>query len=263
MGYCSGLQQSCFHPLQYYRRSYLIPNNQLIHCPWQRGHLCTGNFIQVACFSLPFPIVPAIFLLPLSVTQQWAQTNSLCLFRSSARSYITPVARIPRARTTPIIQHRHTLQKIKIPCCSLICQTLSPSYLSSAGLVRCPLREQVLACDSWIHSESPQALRRASALFWIDSVSVSDSTSDSFFHMLKLGSGGFGLRSGKRPLDWTELWGAADPPPKRSFTSGNLIAVYLNYRDWDEKRRPNELQVARHVQTITAGLQRAAPGSLD
>lgn len=115
MGYCSGLQQSCFHPLQYYRRSYLIPNNQLIHCPWQRGHLCTGNFIQVACLSLPFPIVPAIFLLPLSVTQQWAQTNSLCLFRSSARSYITPVARIRRARTTPIIQHRHTLQKIKNP----------------------------------------------------------------------------------------------------------------------------------------------------
>ncbi|XP_056250417.1 uncharacterized protein LOC130180732 isoform X2 [Seriola aureovittata] len=42
MGYCSALQQSCFHPLQYYRRSYLIPNNQLIHCPWRRGHLCTG-----------------------------------------------------------------------------------------------------------------------------------------------------------------------------------------------------------------------------
>ena len=59
MGYCSGLQQSCFHPLQYYRRSYLIPNNQLIHCPWRRGHLCTGNFILVACLSLPFPLVSA------------------------------------------------------------------------------------------------------------------------------------------------------------------------------------------------------------
>lgn len=57
-GYCSGLQQSCFHPLQYYRRSYLIPNNQLIHCPWRRGHLCTGNFIPAACLSLPFPLVP-------------------------------------------------------------------------------------------------------------------------------------------------------------------------------------------------------------
>lgn len=53
MGYCSGLQQSCFHPLQYYRRSYLIPNNQLIHCPWRRGHLCTGNFI-------PLPASPSL-----------------------------------------------------------------------------------------------------------------------------------------------------------------------------------------------------------
>ena len=96
MGYCSGLQQSCFHPLQYYRRSYLIPNNQLIHCPWRRGHLCTGNFI-------PLPASPSLsryslshffFLLSLSVPQQWARTNSLCLFRSSVRSYITPLARI-------------------------------------------------------------------------------------------------------------------------------------------------------------------------
>lgn len=91
MGYCSGLQQSCFHPLQYYRRSYLIPNNQLIHCPWRRGHLCTGNFILVACLSLPFPLVSPIFF---SLSQQWAQTNSLCLFRSSVWSYITSPARI-------------------------------------------------------------------------------------------------------------------------------------------------------------------------
>lgn len=61
MGYCSGLQQSSFHPLQYYRRSHLIPNNQLIHCPWRRGHLRTGNFIPVACLSLP--LVPCVVLL--------------------------------------------------------------------------------------------------------------------------------------------------------------------------------------------------------
>lgn len=65
MGYCSGLQQSCFRPLQYYRRSHPIPNNQLIHCPWRRGHLCTGNFIPAACLYLPFPLVSPIFLLSL------------------------------------------------------------------------------------------------------------------------------------------------------------------------------------------------------
>lgn len=80
MGYCSGLQQSCFHPLQYYRRSYLIPNNQLIHCPWRRGHLCTGNFIPVACLSLPFPLVSPIFSsLSLCLNSEHRQTASVYL----------------------------------------------------------------------------------------------------------------------------------------------------------------------------------------
>lgn len=63
-------------------------------------------------------------------------------------------------------------------------------------------------------------------------MSVSDSISDSFFNMLKLGGRGV-VRPSLRELDWTELWGAAGPPstpPKKSFTSGNLVAVYLNYR---------------------------------
>lgn len=109
----------------------------------------------------------------------------------------------------------------------------------------------------------PSSLEKEFRLFFLDrgSVSVSDSYLDSFFHMLKLWGGCSAFARGKG--HWTELWGAPDPPPKRSFTSGNLIAVYLNYRGWDEKRRANELQVARHVQTITAGLQRAAPGPLD
>lgn len=63
MGHCSGLQQSCFHPLQYYRRGYLIPNNQLIRCPWRRGHLCSGNFIPVPRRSLPFPLLAPVFSL--------------------------------------------------------------------------------------------------------------------------------------------------------------------------------------------------------
>lgn len=81
MGYCSGLQQSCFHPLQYYRRSYLIPNNQLIHCPWRRGHLCTGNLIPVACLSLPFPLVSTIFFFfpPLCLNSEHRQTASVYL----------------------------------------------------------------------------------------------------------------------------------------------------------------------------------------
>lgn len=112
----------------------------------------------------------------------------------------------------------------------------------------------------------PSSRERSSGSFWIETlclwVTAPQIHSSTCWEQ---GRGLFGLRSGKRPLDWIGLGCGElqDPPPKRSFTSGNLIAVYLNYRGWDEKRRANELQVARHVQTITAGLHRAAPGLLD
>lgn len=137
MGYCSGLQQSCFHPLQYYRRSYPIPNNQLIHCPWRRGHLCTGNFIPAACLSLPSL---SHFFFSLSVLQQWAQTNSLCLFRSS--DHIELLQPGSAESTTPII---HAVKKIKSPAVcpfvKLCLHLISPSLVPG---------EEMLGGNAWI-----------------------------------------------------------------------------------------------------------------
>lgn len=76
MGHCSGLQQSL---LQYYRRRYLIPNNQLIQCLWQ-GHLCTGNHTPATCLSSSFsPTLSPVSVRASSPLSEQRQTPSVYL----------------------------------------------------------------------------------------------------------------------------------------------------------------------------------------
>lgn len=119
MGYCSGLQQSCFHPLQYYRRSHPIPDNQLIHCPWRPGHLCTGNSI----LSLPFPLSRSHFSCVLH--SEHRQTASVYLGHHSDHIGVLPPA-LTQTGLSFFNPHVHTENQIK----SLLFHCLSEPYLS-------------------------------------------------------------------------------------------------------------------------------------
>lgn len=125
--------------------------------------------------------------------------------------------------------------------------------------------------NSQIYREFPETVKRTEALFWTEWVTAPQIHFSKCWGVGVDWGGGLAciLEGKNKTKKKKNLWiglncgELSDPPPKRSFTSGNLIAVYLNYRGWDEKRRPNELQVAGHVQTITAGLLKAAAGLLD
>lgn len=100
-----------------------------------------------------------------------------------------------------------------------------------------------------------------------DSVSVSDSASDSFFHMLKWGYfwGGGGCSAfaqGKGHWIGLSCGELQTPHPKGALPLEiSLLFIWITGAEM-RKGGLNELQVAGHVQTITAGLQRAAPGLL-
>lgn len=57
-----GPKQKCFLTLQYSRRRHLIPSNQLICCPRQQGHLCTGNNRIFTWAFFPFVCVNQSYL---------------------------------------------------------------------------------------------------------------------------------------------------------------------------------------------------------
>lgn len=169
MGHCSELQQSL---LQYYRRRYLIPNNQLIQCQWQRSHQCTGNHTPVTCLSLSF-FSPT---LPLSL--HWVSGDKHLLFIWVIR--IEPIQIIYEEDKTwsPVSKPLYILHLPIHPC--IHSSAPSPPFI---------LTSLTWEPAEWIRigwkiiKNPPKPCEQFRISLYRHTVPVSDNTSDSFIHM--------------------------------------------------------------------------------